>query len=149
MLGEDSKRMRSKIAVGDADSLVALVYRDDSNHLPAQKVSEWLQSEGYEVIYPNTAILEAITALKRSLNLTDEAHLLNKQYQAGVFSVEFISEETQLLASQRFEKTISKKNTIFDAVVAQTAIKVGAEHIFSFDSWYLKQGFKLTKVPEE
>lgn len=139
----------SKIAVGDADSLVALVYKDDANHVRAQKISVWLQSEGYTVIYPNTTILEAITALKRSLNLVDEAHLLNKQYQAGAFAVEYVNENIQLRASQRFEKTISKKNTIFDAIVVETAIELEADYIFSFDSWYPKEGFDLAGVPEE
>lgn len=139
----------SKIAVGDADSLVALVYKNDANHIRVQKISEWLQSKGYTVIYPNTAILEAVTALKRSLNLVDEAHLLNRQYQAGVFAVEYINESIQLKASQRFESTISKKNTIFDAVVIETAVEFEADYIFSFDNWYSREGFKLAEIPGE
>ena len=138
----------SKIAVGDADSLVALVYKNDANHIRVQKISEWLQSKGYTVIYPNTAILEAVTALKRSLNLVDEAHLLNRQYQAGVFVVEYINESIQLKASQRFSRTNSKKNTIFDAVVIETAALFEADYIFSFDSWYSKEGFNLAEIPE-
>ncbi|MDP3758313.1 MAG: PIN domain-containing protein [Candidatus Daviesbacteria bacterium] len=139
----------SKIAVGDADSLVALVYKNDANHIRVQKISEWLQSKGYTVIYPSTAILEAVTALKRSLNLVDEAHLLNRQYQAGVFVVEYINESIQLKASQRFESTNSKKNTIFDAVVVETAALFEADYIFSFDNWYPREGFNLAKIPEK
>jgi predicted nucleic acid-binding protein len=61
--------------------------------------------------------------------------------------IEFVSEEVQKRAGIRFEKTISKKNTIFDAVVAEVAIELEAEYIFSFDSWYVKEGFKL--APEK
>lgn len=143
MLGE--ARKMSKIAVGDADSLIALVYKEDSNHTRAQKISKSLVSRGYEIIYPNTAILEAITALKRSLNLVRQAHLINQQYQNGIFAIEFISDETQRHASERFEKTVSKKNTIFDCLVAEVAVKLKADYIFSFDSWYAKQGFFLAK----
>ncbi len=139
--------MSNKIAVGDADSLVALAYKDDANHTRAQKTGEWLLSLGYEIIYPNTAILEAITALKRSLDLVDEAHLINRQYQAVAFTVEFVDVQIQRRASQRFEKTNSKKNTIFDAIVMETAAKLGADYIFSFDSWYPKEGFILAEVP--
>lgn len=149
ILGEDQKRMKSKIAVGDADSLIALAYKDDANHIRAKKTSEWLLSADYEIIYPNTAILEAITTLKRALNLPDKAHLINKHYQQGAFSVEYIEEEIQWKASQRFEKTNSKKNTIFDAVVAETAAKLEADYVFSFDKWYPKEGFELAEVPEE
>lgn len=141
-------RKMNKIVVGDADSLIALVYKDDPNHIKAQKVSDFLASKGYEVIYPNTAILEAITALKRGLDLPNEAHLVNTQYQEGAFIVEFIDEKVQSGASKRFERTTSKKNTIFDAIVLETAKKLKASYIFSFDSWYPKEGFSLAKVLE-
>lgn len=141
--------MSAKIAVGDADSLVALAYKNDANHLRAKKINERLLSEGCEIIYPNTAILEAITALKRSLDLAGEAHLINRQYQAGAFLMKFVNAEIQLRASERFEKTVSKKNTIFDAIVAETAVEIGADYIFSFDSWYSKEGFNLAEAPEE
>lgn len=139
----------NKVVVGDADSLIALAYKDDANHIRARKVSEWLLAVGYEIIYPNTAILEAITALKRALNLSDKAELINKQYQKGAFAVEYVDETIQLKASQRFSHTYSKKNTIFDAVVAETAAGIGADYIFSFDSWYPKEGFTLAEAPEE
>lgn len=141
--------MGNKIVVGDADSLVALAHKDDSNHTRAKNILDRLQKNEYEVIYPNTAILEAITALKRALNLVGEAHLINRQYQTGAFLVEFVNTETQMLASKRFEKTISKKNTIFDAIVIETAIKLEAHAIFSFDSWYPKEGFRLVEVSEK
>ena len=147
MLGEEKRSVSHKIVVGDADSLIALAYKDDANHAKAKKVGAWLISKGYEVIYPNTAILEAITALKRSMSLVDEAHLINSQYQAGAFLIEFVSEKVQQGASVRFEKAISKKNTIFDAVVAEVAVELEAEYIFSFDSWYVKEGFRL--APEK
>ncbi len=141
MLGE--ARKVSKTVVGDADSLIALSYKDDPSHLNAKKIIEQLTSKKFEIIYPNTAILEAITALKRGLDLPNEAHLINKQYQTGNFMVKFVDQNIQLRASQRFEKTVSKKNTIFDAVVAEVAVELKAEYIFSFDKWYLKEGFQL------
>ncbi len=135
------------LAIGDADGLVALADEKDANHDKAQRVSKWLLGRGYEIIFPNTAILEAITALKRGKNLPEKAHLINRQYQAGAFLVEFVSEEVQKRASLRFEKTISKKNTIFDAIVAEVAVDLEAEYIFSFDGWYPKEGFHL--APEK
>lgn len=132
---------KSKIAVGDADSLIALANKEDANHERAKRVSELLLFREYEVIYPNTAILEAITALRRALNLPDRAQLINKQYLQGAFTVEYIDKEIQKNASNRFIKSNSKRDTIFDAVVAETAIKLSADYIFSFDDWYLKEGF--------
>jgi predicted nucleic acid-binding protein len=135
--------MTSKIAVGDADSLIALVCRQDSNHNKAVEAIDRLVKDNIEIVYPNTAILEAIVALRRGLNLPQQAKLLNLQYQQGVFTVEYTDEEVQLKASKRWETTDSKQNTIFDAIVAEMAVKLKAEVILSFDEWYKKQGFKL------
>lgn len=139
----------SKLVVGDADALVALADEKDQNFEKALKVSKWLLAKGYQIIFPNTAILEAITALKRAKNLPNKAHLLNKQYQAGAFMVEYIDEKIQRRASQRFESTISKKNTIFDAIVVETAVEFEADYIFSFDNWYSREGFDLAEIPEK
>ena len=133
----------SNIAVGDADGLVALADEKDGNHERAQKISEWLLAKGFEIIFPNTAILEAITALKRAKNLPEKAHFINKQYQAGAFTTVFVDETTQRQASIRFEKTDSKKNTIFDCIVIETAIKFDTKVIFSFDDFFTKQKFQL------
>ncbi len=141
----------SNIAVGDADGLVALADEKDANHTRAEQASEWLLAHGFEIVFPNTAILEAITALKRAKNLPEKAHLINRQYQAGEFSTEFINEEIQRRASQRFERVgpgSSKKNTIFDCVVIETAVKLGTDVIFSFDVFFTKQGFQLAGVME-
>ncbi len=134
----------NNIVVGDADSLIALAYADDTNHAKAQKFAEELLLKGYQIIYPNTAILEAITTLKRALNLPDKAHLINRQYLQGAFDIEYVDEQIQQSASKLFEeKAISKKNTLFDAVVVATAQKLGSNSIFSFDKWYPKLGLKL------
>ncbi len=132
-----------KIVVGDADGLIALAYKDDANHTRAKNTTAWLMRNKYEIVYPNTAILESITALKRALNLDSEARLINNQYRSGAFLVEYINAEIQRRASLRFEPTVSKKNTIFDAIVVETAVELKADYIFSFDNWYPKEGFKL------
>jgi len=144
MLGE-TKPMNN-IVVADADSLIALAYKDDSNHQRAKKTAEWLLSRGYQIVYPNTAILEAITTLKRALSLPDKAHLIARQYVQGAFLVQYVDEDIQKAASKLFEeKAVSKKNTIFDSIVAITAQELNAHYIFSFDSWYPKLGFQLAE----
>lgn len=135
----------SKVAVGDADSLIALAYSDDANHDKAKQVSKRLLSRGYEIIYPNTAILEAITTLRRALNLPDKAQLINKQYQKGAFNVIYVDQKIQERASVIFESTVSKQNTIFDAVVAATYEEFSADRVFSFDEWYKNRKMKLAQ----
>lgn len=137
--------MLTKIVVGDAGSLIALVHKSDTNHVLAKKISEGLLTRGYEIIYPNTAILEAITSLRRALNMIDKARLVNKQYLAGEFNVIYIDKKIQDRASKIFSEAESKQNTIFDSVVAATAEDFSAEGIFSFDDWYRKRKIKLAQ----
>lgn len=139
----------AKLVVGDADSIIALAYQDDANHTKAQKISERLLAKNYQIIYPNTAIIEAITTLRRALNLADKAHFINQQYQKRTFQVEYITEEIMQKASEIFERALSKQNTLFDAIVAATAEKLGTKEIFSFDSWYTKLGFVLVDTQED
>lgn len=133
----------SNLVIGDADALISLLYSNDPNHKRAVRISQKLEEDGRTVIFPNTAFLEAITALKRGLNLPDRANALNKQYSEGVFTVEYVDQEMQQRAGQIFSTAKSKKNTIFDAVVVALAEKLETKTIFSFDSWYSKLGYKL------
>lgn len=131
-----------KIVVGDADILVALAFEGDNNHEKVKEIARGLREKLYDVYFPNTAILEAITALRRGLSQPSKAYLINRQYQQGAFDVIYVDEEIQLKASKLFgEKANSKQNTIFDALVATIAEKESADGIFSFDNWYAKLGF--------
>lgn len=133
----------ARIAIGDADGLIALILPEDGNHKIAIGTSTKLYESGISIIFPNTAILEAVTTLKRALNKTDKAELLNNQYQQGLFRVIYIIEEIQKRASKLFGETISKKHTIFDCVVLALAQSLEAEVIFSFDKFYKSKGFRL------
>ena len=138
----------TKIVVVDSDALIALSLSSDSNHNRAVKISENWSKRGYTFIFPNTMILEAITALKRAKNEPKIAHLIKKQFLSkDAFNVLYVDEEIQIKAGELFDKADSKKNTPFDAVVAAGAEVIGADVIFSFDSWYPKLGFDLAEVP--
>lgn len=133
----------NKIIIGDSDGLIALASKDDYNHRKAVEISaKWIK-EGNQVYFPNTVIVETITTLKRGKNLPDKAHLINRQYQQGVFNIIYVDEKIQKRASELFEEAKSKQNTFFDAIVAICAEYLKADTIFSFDGWYAKLGYKL------
>ena len=136
--------MANSIVVADADALIALALENDPNHKRAQKIAEFLRRKLVTVIFPVTVFPEAITSLKRAARQPKKAHLINRQYLAGAFHVEYISEEIMKKAAEIFDqKANSKQNTLFDAVVAATSEKLNADGIFSFDNWYPKLGFNL------
>mgnify|MGYP003395559620 CR=1 FL=1 len=139
-----------KTVIVDSDALIALSLSSDQNHNRAVKISENWSERGYTFIFPNTMILEAMTSLKRAKNEPKIAHLINKQFLSkDAFNVLYVDEEIQIKAGKLFDKADSKKNTPFDTVVAASAETIGADAIFSFDSWYPKLGFELAEVPEE
>lgn len=129
--------------VGDADVLVALIYKDDQLHSLATELSRKLLENQAHVVFPVTAITEAATTLQRKLSIPDLAAYLLEQYRQGEFLVEFINQKDLDNAVGLFRPKGSKHNTIFDAVVASVAGRLDVDAIFSFDNWYQKQGFKL------
>ncbi|MBI2328036.1 type II toxin-antitoxin system VapC family toxin [Candidatus Curtissbacteria bacterium] len=134
--------MINSITVADTDALIALVLEKDPNHIKAVEISRVLTEKGITVVFPVTVFPEAITSLKRAANQPEKAHLINKQLRQGSFHVDYLDENTLLRASEIFDQASSKQNTLFDAIVAATAEKLGADSIFSFDAWYPKLGFK-------
>ena len=132
------------MVVADTDALIALALENDPNHKKAQQIANSLTRDLVTIIFPATVFPEAITLLKRAANQPEKAHLINRQYLAGAFQVEYISENIMKRAAEIFDKkAVSKQNTLFDAIVAATAEKLEADAIFSFDEWYPKLGFKL------
>ena len=136
--------MSNPVVVADADALIALALENDPNHKRAKQIIENLMKNSAAIIFPVTVFPEAITSLKRAANQPEKAHLLNKQYLAGAFQVEYIDSDIMQKAAEIFDKkAVSKQNTLFDAIVAATAKKLEADAIFSFDNWYKKLGFKI------
>lgn len=133
----------SGLVVGDADALISLFFIDDKHHKYSFFINQQLDKAGIVIIFPNTAIAEAITTLQRKLSLPKISEYINKQYLKGRFEVNYVNEQIMHTASEIFNPYRSKRNTYFDTIVAATAKTLNADAIFSFDNWYTKLGFKL------
>lgn len=134
---------KNSFVVGDADILVALYFKKDALRDRVKNISRKFLKTGVKIIFPNTAIAEAITTMQRKLSNSTAAALLNQDYKKGILEVEYVDEQIMQNASDFYNPKGSKKNTFFDALVAATAKKLNSETIFSFDDWYKKLGFKL------
>lgn len=139
----EEKKVSSEIVVVDADALIALVLEKDPNHTRAVSISTSLLARSVTVVFPVTVFPEAITSLRRAANQPEKARLINAQMQQGAFQIEYLDEKTLLAAAEIFGAADSKQNTFFDAIVAATARKLGAQSIFSFDHWYPRLGLPL------
>lgn len=131
------------LIIADADSIVAQAYADDTNHKQVLSLSRMLAEKGAHILFPSTAISEAVTTLQRKFS---DPHLaastLNLLTEPDI-DIESIDEEIIRKAKKLFDPNASKHNTFFDCIVATVAKKHNADAVFSFDDWYSKLGFKL------
>lgn len=131
------------VIVADADAIVAQASPEDNLHSKAVKVAEKLTQLNANVLYPATAITEAITHIQRVLNNGATAYGTAIAFTDPNVNVVEINQEIVKHATQFFSPATSKKNTLYDCIIAAVAEENKADAIFSFDKFYKKKGFKL------
>lgn len=136
----------SKTVLVDSDALIGLIKADDPLHRKCLDLAHFLETNTYEVISPFAIVLEAATTLARNTKIDrpDLARQLledqaNTQYPDGFYW----TAQSQTAAS--FSKNTSRKNTPFDHYLCALAKKNHVKYIFSFDSFYKKQGLVLAE----
>ncbi len=134
---------KSLIIVADADAIVAQAIASDSNHNLTLNLGQKLENSRAHVIFPATAITEAITTLQRKFSDPYLAAATLEVFTDSDIVIENVDQEIIREAKKLFDPNASKKNTLFDCVVATMAKIHHADAIFSFDKWYTKLGFKL------
>ena len=131
MLGKNNE----PLIIVDADALISFVYVNDVNHTRAKKVLQHLANTQSPLLYPTTAICEAVTALKGKLNRPEDAKRIVEKLQRGGYPIQAVDQAALNDAATLFNPLASKKHTLFDAVIAALATKLYADAIFSFDEW--------------
>jgi len=133
------------IVIVDADAIIASENAGDFHHQKTMKILERLSVLHAQVLYPTTAIAEAATHMQRVLGDTERAYntvMLMTKFETQVVDV---GKQTLVEALKFFSPKTSKKNTIFDCIVAAVARREKADAIFSFDRFYKKNGFTLAE----
>ncbi len=129
--------------VVDADAIIAQVNPNDQHHQTATAISESLAKMNAQVVYPATAVAESNAYMQRVLNSTASAYGTAVVFTDPNVQVADINQETLKSALKYFSPTTSKKNTLFDCIVAAVAEDQKADAIFSFDKFYKSKGFEL------
>lgn len=138
-------KMQNKqaVVIGDADALIAQADPSDIHHEKASTISNNLVKINAKVVYPVTAIAEAATHMQRVLNSTASAYSTVQLMSDPLVQIAEVNQQTLISALNYFSPKTSKKNTIFDCIVAAVAVEYQADAIFSFDKFYKSKGFKL------
>ena len=131
------------VVVADADAIVAQASPEDNLHTKAVRIAKKLIQINAKVLYPATAITEATTHIQRVLNSGATAYGTAVAFTDTNINVVEINHATIRHATQFFSPTTSKKNTLYDCIVAAVAEENKADAIFSFDKFYKSKGFKL------
>lgn len=130
------------IVIADADALIAQADPNDFHHERATKISQNLISMNAQVIYPSTTIAEAATHMQRALSNAATAYGTAELMTGPSAQVAEVNKQTLINALKYFSPKTSKKNTLFDCIVAAVAEDLNADAIFSFDRFYKTKGFK-------
>jgi predicted nucleic acid-binding protein len=140
MLGKNNE----PLIIVDADAIVSFVDTGDENHRRSKQIMQQLVTMQSYLLFPTTAICEAVTVLRSKLNKPTDAQRIVQKFQSGDFPIQAVDQAVLKEAATLFKPQGSKKNTLFDAVIAALAKQLKADAIFSFDQWYQKIGMTTT-----
>lgn len=139
------KMHKQLIVVADADALIAQTNPEDVHHQRANRISQNLIDMNAQLIYPATAVAEAATHMQRVLNSNASAYGTVQLMSEPASQVVEVNKQTLINSLKYFSSSSSKKNTVFDCIVAAVAEEYKADAIFSFDHFYKTKGFKLAE----
>ena len=135
-----------RIIFVDADAFIALTKQDDSSHKRAKQIFEKLQDTQVIFVTSNLVFIEVITVLSQRINHETAVEFINNmKSEDSIFQIERINEDTEEKAIQIFIEQKSKNVSFVDCANIAIVRYKDMDGIFSFDSIYKKNGFKIAE----
>lgn len=130
----------------DADALIALAKHDDSNHQRAVRINDELQKRGVSYMLSPFTVAEATTVLSYKVSHQAAKKFLKQIRHLDIPTFDLKEEQIEL-ADSWFNKQHKKGISYFDCfnMALLEKYKKQIVAIFSFDSIYKKNGFKITE----
>lgn len=132
----------TKAIVVDSDAIFAIYNPNDPLNKKAIKIFEQLSARGYNFIYSTSVLFEIVSLFQRVLPTPVVTAKLIEMIKDEQISIYIVDADILREAAILFDPMGSKKNTLIDCSVAVIAKKIKAIGVFSFDSFYKKQGLK-------
>lgn len=133
----------TKIVIVDSDAIFALYNPNDPLNTQATKTFEQLIAQGFVLIYPTSVVFEVISLFQRVLPSPKVTQQIVDMIREDLLITYTVDTDILKAAIVIFNPRGSKKNTLIDCSVAAIAKKMTAAGVFSYDSFYTKQGLKL------
>ena len=134
----------NNLVIVDADALIGLINEGDVLHDRCVKARNFLAKNNFSTIVCYSTVLEASTTLSRAINRPDLALKLLQDF-AKVKQTYFSELGAMEIVAGRFYPKSSKKHTPFDHYVLAVAELNNISLVFSFDSFYKKEGLTLVE----
>jgi len=128
------------IVIVDSDAIIALVHQTDSLHDRSVQIFKFLKERNFYTFTPYAILLEAAATLARVLQQPELAQEVLSSYSNPE---DKIDTDVSDLVAKLYEPKTSRKNTPFDHYVLALAKKNNIQLVFSFDSFYKKNGLTL------
>src|SRR5436305_14932184 len=74
----------------DADAIISFVYVGDENHTRAKAIMQQLATYQSSLLFPTTAICEAVTVLRGKLHRPEDANRIVHKFQSGNFPIQAV-----------------------------------------------------------
>lgn len=130
----------------DSDAFIAFTKEDDSNHKRAQNIFEKLQDTQITFVTSNFVFAEVATVLSQRVSHKAAVIFIdNMKSSDNIFQIERVNEDTEEAATQIFIKQTSKNVSFVDCINIALMKEKHMDGIFSFDSIYKKNGFKIAE----
>lgn len=136
----------NEIVIVDSDALIGLIHENDELHNRCLAVSNYLSSNSLATIIPYPIVLEAAATLARdkTIKRPDLAARLLSDY-ASVEEAPFYDQDVSADVARLYNPKTSKRNSPFDHYVLALAKKNAIKYVFSFDTFYKKNGLALAE----
>lgn len=128
------------MVIVDSDALVGLLSDDDKLHERCIQIQQYIVQNNLNLVIPYSIVLEAATVLARIKNQPELTAKLLSDYEENNEQIDYM---VATLVAKLYNPKTSKKNTPFDHYVLALAKENGIKYIFSFDSFYKKNGLIL------
>ncbi len=131
----------------DADVLVAIAKKDDSNHTKALAISKDLQEKGAQWYVSPFTVAETVTVLSYKVSQREAKAALKEIRKLDNFLPLSLKENEINIADKWFLKQEKKGTSYFDCYNMALLEKHNKflSGIFSFDSVYARNGFNVVK----
>lgn len=135
----------ARTIVVDSDSIFAIYNPNDPLNTKAIKTFKQLIAAGYQLIYPTSVLFEVVSLFQRVLPTPTVTKKLLEMIQMDQMLIFVIDSDILKQSAALFDPAGSKKNTLIDCSVVAIAKKIKADGVFSYDTFYTKQGLKFAE----